>query len=108
MSKDARSSADVQSIRLRVPQPTKELIERAAARWGMSLSAFIIEAASRAAEQALDPSRTTYLPPEAFAALLDALDRPPTPIEGLRAAFERHRRVIDSNGDTSPSSDERK
>jgi uncharacterized protein (DUF1778 family) len=76
---DARSL----TISLRVPRQKRDLIDRAARASGKTRTDFILESATRAAEDAL-LQQVFHLDAEAFAAFEHALDRPPEPSVSLR------------------------
>ena len=83
-------------IDLRTSPETKELIARAAATAGLSVSAFLIGAAQERAKQVLAESETVTLSPrdwEAFFQVLDDIDKPRTK---LQAAMDRY---LDWRGD---------
>ena len=63
-------------IQLRASKHEVTTISRAAARSGVSLSAFIIESASERAERTLADQRHFELGPKQWQAFMQALDRP--------------------------------
>jgi uncharacterized protein (DUF1778 family) len=74
---------------MRIPQQTKDLIERAAATAHKSFSAFVIESAR---EQAIDVllNQTVFdLSAEQAEAFAQVLDNPPAPTEKLRKLMKR-------------------
>jgi uncharacterized protein (DUF1778 family) len=76
-------------IELRVDPEAKRLIERAAAEAGLSVSDFIRFAALEEADRRLRRSESvTTVSPEAFDALVAALDDPPTPNDRSRRAIQ--------------------
>lgn len=80
---------------MRVPTERAELIRRAAAARGESVTGFVLDAATRAAEDELAVERETLVPAaffEQLLAALDADDEPPTELQKLARqprAFER-------------------
>lgn len=70
---------DVQThaVNLRVRGDTKSLIDRAAKAYGKSRSDFMIDAARRAAEDALLDQALVRVDPKAYAHFLKVLDQPP-------------------------------
>ena len=76
---------------MRVPSERAELIRRAAAARGETLTAFVVDAATRAAEEELAVERETLVPPRFFEDLLAALDSPPEAPAELRKLARRRR-----------------
>lgn len=79
-------------LEMRVPPEQAELIRQAAAARGESVTGFVLEAATKAAEEELAVARETLVPPEFFARLLAALDAPDESSPRL-AALARSPRV---------------
>jgi uncharacterized protein (DUF1778 family) len=69
-------SLKTERLEVRVDAATKERIEAAAARLDQSASAFVLHAASVAADRVLARTETTLMPAEQFDAMLAALDVP--------------------------------
>jgi len=63
-------------LEMRIPQERAELIRRAAAAQGESVTGFVLRAATKAAEEELAIVRETLVPSEFFDKLLAALDAP--------------------------------
>lgn len=85
-------------IDLRTSHEIKELIIRAAATTGQTVSAFLIGAAQERARQVLSQSEMLTLSPrdwEAFFAALDQVDKPRLKLE---AAMRRHQEWLDQQG----------
>lgn len=78
-------------MHFRTRPPIKRAIQRAAALSGIDDSAFMINAAYRAALDTIETHERTVLSHADFQAILDALDNPPPPTEALREAFARYR-----------------
>lgn len=80
---------------MRVPHETAELIRQAAAARGESVTAFVLDAATRASEEELAVERETLVPAGFFDEILAALDAdaaPPAELGELARgprAFER-------------------
>lgn len=72
------------SLNLRIRAEERGLIERAATLTGKSRTDFVLEAARRAAEEALLDRTVFAVKPEVYAAFLARLDEPPKPNERLR------------------------
>lgn len=70
--------APAKPVNLRIREDVRALIDRAARAQGRSRSDFMIEASRRAAEDALIDQSVIRVSPEAYAAFVAALDRPPT------------------------------
>ena len=65
------------AVNLRVREDTRTLIDRAAQSQGKSRSEFMIDAARRAAEEALLDQTLVRVEPETYAHFLNVLDKPP-------------------------------
>ena len=82
-------------LEMRIPPEKAELIRQAAGARGESVTGFVLQAATRAAEEELAVERETLVPPAFFDELLAALDAPdeiPGELKGLRnkpRLFER-------------------
>ena len=90
----ANAQTRTSRIEARITPDTLALLRRAAEIKGRSLSEFVTAAAHDAALKAveeMDVIRLTLAGQRAFA---DALINPPAPSEGLRKAFEAHKRLI--------------
>ena len=77
-------------IDLRTSPEIKELIVRAAATAGVSLSAFLIASAQERAKQVLSESETLMLSPrdwDAFFAALDNTDKPRPKLEAAATGY---------------------
>lgn len=72
------------SLNLRIPPAERNLIDRAAESAGKTRTDFILEAARRAAEEALLDRALMVVSPEAYGEFLTRLDQPPQPNERLR------------------------
>jgi uncharacterized protein (DUF1778 family) len=76
------------TLNLRIPAAERNLIDRAAASSGKTRTAFILEAARRAAEETLLDRAMLSVGPETFAEFLARLDAPPQPNERLRRTMK--------------------
>lgn len=74
----------------------KATIQRAAALSGVDDSAFTINAAYQSAMATIAAHERTLLQPADHAAFFAALDNPPEPTDGLKAAFERYSQTVNS------------
>lgn len=72
------------TLNLRIPPAERNLIDRAAESAGKTRTDFILQAARRAAEEALLDRSLMLVNPDAYAEFLKCLDRPPQPNERLR------------------------
>jgi uncharacterized protein (DUF1778 family) len=72
------------TLNLRIPPAERNLIDRAAESVGKTRTYFILEAARRAAEEALLDRALMVVSPEAYGEFLKRLDRPAQPNERLR------------------------
>lgn len=81
-------------MEMRVSSERAELIRRAAAARGESVTSFVVQAATRAAEEELAIERETLLPSDFFESLLAALDDPDEVPGALRDLSNRPRSFI--------------
>lgn len=72
------------TLNLRIPAAERNLIDRAAESAGKTRTDFILQAARRAAEEALLDRALMVVSPEAYREFLKRLDRPAQPNERLR------------------------
>jgi uncharacterized protein (DUF1778 family) len=75
-------------INVRLPAPTRELIDSAAAVMGKSRTDFVVESARQHAIDVLLDQRLFALDEGAYEAFVGILDNPPTPPQKLRDLFE--------------------
>jgi uncharacterized protein (DUF1778 family) len=73
-----------QSLNLRIKPEERGLIDRAAKTLGKNRTDFMLDAARRAAEEALLDRTIFMVSPKAYADFLARLDAPPQPNERLR------------------------
>jgi uncharacterized protein (DUF1778 family) len=76
-------------LQLRVDAASKHRLEAAASEAHLSVSAFVLQAASQAADELLAERQIIHLPPNTAAAFTEALDRPAQVNERLVAALQR-------------------
>lgn len=76
------------TLNLRIRPEERGLIDRAAMLTGKTRTDFVLEAARRAAEEALLDRTVLTVSPEAYAAFLARLDEPPRPNERLRRTMQ--------------------
>lgn len=76
------------TLNLRIPAAERNLIDRAAESIGKTRTDFILEAARRAAEEALLDRALVVVSPEAYAEFLKRLDRPAQPNERLQRTMQ--------------------
>lgn len=84
------SPASYDRIDLRTAPGIKDMIARAAATTGQSVSAFLIGAAQERAKQVLAESETVKLTPRGWEAFFQALDDIDKPRPKLKAAMDRY------------------
>ncbi len=77
-------SAKRETLNLRIKPEERGLIDRAAQSVGKTRTDFVLEAARRAAEDALVDRIVLTVSPKAYAEFLARLDAPPRPNERLR------------------------
>jgi uncharacterized protein (DUF1778 family) len=73
-----------QSLNLRIKPEERGLIDRAAKTLGKNRTDFVLDAARRAAEDALLDRTVLMVSPKAYAEFLARLDAPPQPNERLQ------------------------
>lgn len=76
------------TLNLRIPAAERNLIDRAAESVGKTRTTFILEAARRAAEEALLDRALMVVSPEAYDEFLKRLDRPAQPNERLQRTMQ--------------------
>jgi uncharacterized protein (DUF1778 family) len=76
-------------LQLRVDASSKRRLEEAAAESHLSVSAFVLQAASQAADNILAERQTIQLPPDAAAMFTEALNHPARVNERLAAVLKR-------------------
>ncbi len=76
------------SLNLRIKPELRGLIDRAAQLAGKNRTEFVLEAARRAAEDALLDRTVFSASPKAYAEFLKRLDAPPQPNERLRRTMK--------------------
>lgn len=81
-------------MNFRVKPRIKAAIQQAAALAGVDDSVFTMNAAYKSALETIAAHERTTLQPVDHAAFFSALDNPPPPTDGLRAAFDRHAATI--------------
>jgi uncharacterized protein (DUF1778 family) len=79
-----RQTRKRQSLNLRIKAEERGLIDRAAKTLGKNRTDFVLDAARRAAEDALLDRTVLTVSPKAYAEFLARLDAPPQPNERLR------------------------
>ena len=79
-----RQTRKRQSINLRIKAEERGLIDRAAKMLGKNRTDFVLDAARRAAEDALLDRTVLTVSPKAYAEFLARLDAPPRPNERLQ------------------------
>jgi uncharacterized protein (DUF1778 family) len=83
----AAPSAKRDSLNIRIKPAERSLIDQAAQSLGKTRTDFILDAARRAAEEALVDRALLSVAPEAYAEFLARLDAPPKPNERLRRSM---------------------
>jgi uncharacterized protein (DUF1778 family) len=76
------------TLNLRIKPDERSLIDRAAQSLGKNRTDFILDAARRAAEEALLDRTVLMVSPEAYAEFVARLDAPAQPNERLRRAMQ--------------------
>ena len=81
-------------LELRLERERRQLLDQAAQAAWLSTSAFVLEYATLAAQQALADRTLFVLPADRWDAFVELLDRPEQPVEGL-AAFLARRSILE-------------
>ncbi|MGO9743522.1 MAG: DUF1778 domain-containing protein [Roseiarcus sp.] len=76
------------TLNIRIKPAERDLIDQAARSLGKTRTDFVIDAARRAAAEALLDRTTLTVTPEAFRQFLARLDAPPQPNEELRRTMQ--------------------
>jgi uncharacterized protein (DUF1778 family) len=84
MEKNMNQVPKRQSLNLRIKPEERGLIDRAAKTLGKNRTDFMLDAARRAAEDALLDRKVFTVSPKAYAEFLARLDAPPQPNERLQ------------------------
>jgi uncharacterized protein (DUF1778 family) len=83
-----RERAKTTTVTIRGSHADRDLIDRAAAIKGQSLTAFVMDAACRQAQDVLCDQTNIRLDRKTFAAFVAELDRPPCANPRLRATMQ--------------------
>lgn len=83
-----RQSARREPLNIRIQPDLRRLIDRAAGLAGKNRTEFVLDAARRAAEDALLDRTIFAVSPKAYAEFLARLDAPPQPNERLRRSLQ--------------------
>jgi uncharacterized protein (DUF1778 family) len=83
-----KQTATRSALNLRIKPELRGLIDRAAELAGKNRTDFVLEAARRAAEDALLDRTLFTVSPEAYAEFVKRLDAPPQPNERLRRTMK--------------------
>ena len=81
-------------IEARIAPDVLAVVKRAAEIQGRSISDFVVSAAQDAANRTIAETEIIRLSVAGQRAFAEAILNPPAPSEGLRKAFESHRRLI--------------
>ncbi|MGB5113142.1 MAG: DUF1778 domain-containing protein [Mycobacterium sp.] len=76
-------------LQLRVDADAKRRLEKAASEAHLSVSAFVLQAANRAADDVLAERQTIHLSPDAASAFTEALNHPARVSARLAKALQR-------------------
>jgi uncharacterized protein (DUF1778 family) len=76
-------------LQLRVDAAAKRRLEEAASEAHLTVTAFVLQAANRAADDVLAERQTVHLSPDAAAAFTEALNRPARVNERLAKTLQR-------------------
>ena len=84
----ARKRASRQALNLRIKPELRSLIDEAAELCGKNRTVFVLDAAQRAAEDALRDQTLFRFGAKGYAAFVALLDAPPKPNERLRKTMQ--------------------
>ena len=84
----------VERLEARVSPAQKDLMQRAAALEGETLTHFVVKSAQRAAEQIIREHEVLVLTPQESRQFVEALLNAPPPNAALRAAAAHYQRVM--------------
>ncbi|NOX54728.1 MAG: DUF1778 domain-containing protein [Planctomycetes bacterium] len=87
-------SAKTARLEARITPEQKELIERAAAYQGRTVSDFIVQTVHEAAKAVIEESEILRLNAAQSKAFVESLLAPPVPTDALRQAQEEYRRDV--------------
>ncbi len=82
-------------LEARITRDLKALFEQAAKLQGRSLSDFVVQAVSEAANRVVEEHRLLRLTTQEQSVFVNALLNPPPPGSKLKAAFRQYRKVMD-------------
>ncbi len=94
MAAVARATKRKERLEARVAPETKNLLERAAALRGCTLTDFIVDSARAAAEEIIREHQILALSARDTEAFFAALENPPVLDEKMRDAARRHRATV--------------
>lgn len=83
-------------LQLRIDAATKRRLEQAAAEAHLSATAFVLQAANRAADDALTERHVIHLSPNSASAFTEALNRPAQVSERLTKTLQRQKKFSGS------------
>ncbi len=86
------SQSKNQRLDVRVNATSKQLFARGAEISGVTMSTFVLEAATHRAKEIIQEQETLTLNDRARDAFMDALAKPPSPNEALRRAAKQFRK----------------
>ncbi|MET4701851.1 uncharacterized protein (DUF1778 family) [Constrictibacter sp. MBR-5] len=89
LERDDARQRRTQTINIRLPEPIKERIDRAAKALGKTRTEFLVDSASQRAEDVLLEQRFFQLDDKRYEEFMAALDRPPEAPEKLRKLMAR-------------------
>ncbi|MGD0865251.1 MAG: DUF1778 domain-containing protein [Rhizomicrobium sp.] len=78
-----------ETLNIRIKTENRKLIDRAALSLGKNRTSFILDAVTRAAEEALLDRSVIAVSPQAYAEFLKRLDAPAQPNERLRRTMRK-------------------
>jgi len=90
------STSDRAQLTLRAPAELRTRLADAAAVRGLSVNSFVLQAATREADEILKQQRELYLSAADAEVILKLLETPPKPNAALTRAFARRQKLIDA------------
>lgn len=92
----AATPQKMERLEARVTSRQKDIMQRAAALEGTTLTDFVVRSAQKAAEEALQKHGAIALTERESRAFVEALLNPPRPNAALRSAVRHYRRTMET------------
>ena len=89
-------------LELRLASQAKDLLSRAATVRGQSVSEFVTASALLRARKILASEESIVLSETDSEIFFKALDNPPEPVDALKKAFSRHKKIVKTGKESAP------